>query len=1158
GGKGKIANGGGGGNKQNYGGGGGGGFTDGGVGGNDLTPWCSIGSDLAVGGLSLGTYIAAQNRLFLGGGGGSGDYNNGVGSNGANGGGLVIVQAATLNGNGKSIRANGADETIVGGMGFDADGVGGGGGGGLVYVDVPVYMSPVNLEANGGHGGDNQPIGNEAGTGGGGGSGSVLTAQGAFPGFITVNINPGRAGILTAPGFPDDGTTYNATPGGTNIIGPITGLALVTDTPGSCPIGGIINSYTGVTNIQPGCRTILTVADATNFHVGDKVLIIQMKGADIDLSNTSTFGNITALNSAGANEFSRVASISGSQITLIGSLTNTYSVTGLVQLIMVPEYTNATVTSTILAQPWNGTTGGVISFFVSNTLTMLADVDASGVGFRGGNISKNPDGSCGSGSHDYFYDVNQPGTSWLTGGAEKGEGIAIISSTLDAGKGKLANGGGGGNKHNYGGAGGSNYTAGGLGGNDLSSYCAKGTDLAIGGLSLASFVPSQRLFLGGGGGCGDYNNGVGSDGANGGGIVIVHAANLVGNSNTIRANGADETVVGTGVDAFGIGSDGVGGGGGGGLVYLDVPSYTGAVSVEANGGHGGDNVPIGWEAGTGGGGGTGAALTAQAGFPGSVTLTTNPGRAGILTAPGNDQFGNPRLDDGTTYDATPGDPNMSPPVTSLSLIEDTTAICPCNDTAKMTIISSKGATNDTFCFGDTIYLHWSGGPWGRFIVDDTDVGGIFPIPLGGERVDTAYLNGDGTIGRHHVCLVVYSENPDSVAAGTYCTDTVCLDPVVLNCNSTCQSLQGQAVLVKNHIGDAEYEFYNNGSIEPAFVNWLVDGTQVSQTTGYGHFDYTFTTGGEHVVCMQAAFILTDSLGNNICCYQVACDSTNIDSCDFWRSSDAVTYAISPTDFHTVTFTYTGSTNHLTLVWNFGDGSSDVNGGEPITHRFNTGTYTVCTYEIWSMGDTTVIPDSAGVCCCVDTICLKVTIDPCVVTDFNISLIAQDPTAAVFEVTPTPATGVIVSSVDFTLDGTPVQSGPSEFYTYVTPSGGNHVLCATINYTISFEDGEKAGCITTVCDTFNLDSTQAVLGLLKFYPNPTRDNLTVVINASNNDKFARVELQDNMGRALRTSKFENLTQGIQQMYVSLSDLAPGLYAMKVTVGENTKTVKVVKE
>ncbi|MGK0391102.1 MAG: hypothetical protein ACI94Y_003864, partial [Maribacter sp.] len=81
-------------------------------------------------------------------------------------------------------------------------------------------------------------------------------------------------------------------------------------------IGGIINSYAAVTNINNAdpCDPFISIDDAISFNIGDVIIIIQMQGADIDTSNTSSFGSITALNGAGLYEKNEISDIVGNDV----------------------------------------------------------------------------------------------------------------------------------------------------------------------------------------------------------------------------------------------------------------------------------------------------------------------------------------------------------------------------------------------------------------------------------------------------------------------------------------------------------------------------------------------------------------------------------------------------------------------------------------------------------------------------------------------------------------------------------------------------------------------------------------------------------------------------------------------------------------------------
>ena len=60
----------------------------------------------------------------------------------------------------------------------------------------------------------------------------------------------------------------------------------------------IINKYAAVLNYQL-CSNGLLVDNPADFSPGDTVLVIQMKGAVIDSSNSPSFGDVIAYNGAG-------------------------------------------------------------------------------------------------------------------------------------------------------------------------------------------------------------------------------------------------------------------------------------------------------------------------------------------------------------------------------------------------------------------------------------------------------------------------------------------------------------------------------------------------------------------------------------------------------------------------------------------------------------------------------------------------------------------------------------------------------------------------------------------------------------------------------------------------------------------------------------------
>jgi hypothetical protein len=405
-------------------------------------------------------------------------------------------------------------------------------------------------------------------------------------------------------------------------------------------ISGVINSYHNVTAIVNGTHnsysyTGITLESISGLLTGDRVLIIQMKGATIDQTNASSFGDISSManvGNAGKYEFSSICGFLNNTIVLSNHLLNTYDVAS-VQVIRVPVFTNVTVGGTLLATEWNSVseTGGVIAFEATGTITLNANISSDSAGFKGGPLFRNTTAHCGSQLAWYYG---------LTGnqGAPKGEGIAAFISNKEYGRGKQANGGGGGNEDNTGGGGGSNYAAGGNGGNKSYAGLCNSTTCGEPGLALSGFgysLSNNRVFLGGAGGNGESNNNYGgasvsegTPGGDGGGLIFIKANELIGNGFTISANGAQGVNPDLPVKTEAAG-DGGGGGGGAGAVMLNITTYTGSVTIQAKGANGSN---AGFQAqcpGPGGGGGGGVIWTTST-LPANVTTSVVGGTAGII------------------------------------------------------------------------------------------------------------------------------------------------------------------------------------------------------------------------------------------------------------------------------------------------------------------------------------------------------------------------------------------------------------------------------------------------------------------------------------------------------------------------------------------------
>lgn len=373
-------------------------------------------------------------------------------------------------------------------------------------------------------------------------------------------------------------------------------------------ISGVVNAYVAVSAVTVNSATVTAIGP---FQVGDKVLIIQMKGATITATNTMAFGTITSLGNAGNFEFATISSINGNTVTFSTNLCKSYTQSGKVQLVRVPIYTNVNVIGTVTAQPWNGTTGGIVAIEATNSITFNANINVSGQGFVGGAVFTG------------WFSCSDPNFANQNAG-KKGEGIAIPPVTMDSNRAPLANGGGGANTGNPGAGGGGNGGIGGRGGNEFYGGCQLNASYGLGGLtpSYASF----KAYLGGGGGGGYKDNGLNATaGSNGGGMVFLTSPTINGNNFTVDARGAN--VIGN------TDSEGAGGGGAGGYVYYMCNNTNSTINLDLRGGSGGNIFSTMWSSachGPGGGGGGGAVSFQQSSIPANVTNLLSGGNPGMV------------------------------------------------------------------------------------------------------------------------------------------------------------------------------------------------------------------------------------------------------------------------------------------------------------------------------------------------------------------------------------------------------------------------------------------------------------------------------------------------------------------------------------------------
>ncbi len=408
-------------------------------------------------------------------------------------------------------------------------------------------------------------------------------------------------------------------------------------------ISGVVNIYRKVLWVDSANGRI-KLSDVSGFgtYVGNKAMLVQMKGATMDETNTTSFGNLLSANNAGNFEVGTICGFLNDTLVFERKLNNFYDVSGKVQCVILPKYTDVTVTGTLLPMSWDSANGvgGIIALEATGTITLNADINADSSGFRGGNVYSYS-GDCSDFNFPpvvynctEFFLANPSGNSYKSGG-NKGEGIAFYISGKEFAKGKQVNGGGGGNNSNHGGAGGGNYGSGGGGGSKTGSSCVN-PNPGIGGSALSSIgysLSNFKIFMGGGGGTGHQDNDVGTPGGHGAGIVYLLCNTLQSNNQKITANGGVPYRAGLTPDPYASNSDGGGGGGAGGVIIVDAINITGNLQVEVNGGKGSNTEASAGNSnctGPGGGGGGGLIWFKSVSLPAGVSASKSGGASGII------------------------------------------------------------------------------------------------------------------------------------------------------------------------------------------------------------------------------------------------------------------------------------------------------------------------------------------------------------------------------------------------------------------------------------------------------------------------------------------------------------------------------------------------
>jgi uncharacterized repeat protein (TIGR01451 family) len=518
--------------------------------------------------------------------------------------------------------------------------------------------------------------------------------------------------------------------------------------------------YPGTASVAKGATSIpvgTPTGAAGTIANGSLLLVIQMQDASINTANTVSYGNgstgsgFTAINNAGNYEFvTATGPIAAGSVPIKGAgptsgLVFAYTAAAAsatkgqstYQVVLVPQYLSATL-GAVTATAWNGSTGGILALDIAGQLDLGgATVHVDGQGFRGGAGMQLNGGVAGATNQDY----RQTSPTTYTGAAggatgidaSKGEGVAGTPEWVESGgtflqttttigypngtadgsmaRGAPGNAGGGGtdgdvtgNTENAGGGGGGNGGAGGSGGD---SWNTNFSDGGAGGTAFPATI--DRVALGGGGGAGTRNNSDGdnqaSGGAAGGGMIFIRTDSLTGTA-TLTVNGTN-AYIGTANDAGG------GGGAGGTIVILAANGGESGLTLQANGGRGGDA----WDAqaynladrhGPGGGGAGGVVFLSGA----AASISVTGGGNGTTLTPGVPYGATPGASGTNTITATLSQVTgmqssalCSPDLTlSKSHVGNFTRGSSASYTIPVSNVSTLGATSGVVTVNDTLPL----------------------------------------------------------------------------------------------------------------------------------------------------------------------------------------------------------------------------------------------------------------------------------------------------------------------------------------------------------------------------------------------------------------------------------------------------------------------
>ncbi len=350
---GSLANGGGGGNTHNAGGGGGSNFSAGGEGG---LGWECTSSAGGVGGNSLGSLVNGDVVVaFLGGGGGGGQQNNGCASDGANGGGLIMIEADSIIVNSTNVRISANGQSAANTTGNDGAGAGGAGGSLIIKTKgvkvLQAKAASLLISANGGNGGSViHPDSHGAGGGGGTGLLKYVDADLTMISGVSISIVHGTSGVDDNKITPRiSAKNGGSSPGLIYYNGNISLPVELIEQKAECIDQGVLISWTTASEVNNDYFQIEKSEDLKVWNVVDVVKgngnsnsVVNYQLIDPKVNSNTSYYRIKQVDYDGKFEYFQILSVSCEKNSGILEIVNTINSDNNL-LVHVKTYNNETI-----------------------------------------------------------------------------------------------------------------------------------------------------------------------------------------------------------------------------------------------------------------------------------------------------------------------------------------------------------------------------------------------------------------------------------------------------------------------------------------------------------------------------------------------------------------------------------------------------------------------------------------------------------------------------------------------------------------------------------------------------------------------------------------------------------------------------------------------